>query len=200
MTSSSSNLAGRWAIVRGDKKFIYFNEKEKPRCVLGRPAFNKGGKKAVALPVEQQLSHPYISREHLFIEINEGATRLRVCQMGRNPTFWGSSCEEVPRDPSALLFEVDTHVTVPTRSQTDSGSLCIKIPPMSFEQVGSHYRGERDDSVLFFPDGVHLPDLYVCYEQNAGGVAQKSAAASTLSAAQMLTVSAIPKGESDEED
>lgn len=157
---------GRWVIARTDNQFLFLSPSSAgissslsasslshvhpfslpSQWVLGRHA---------ELPAEQLLAHgSYISREHLVIcEVKEEndrnvpsvtcsypspPPRLRVYQVGKNPSFWGLRCECMPTfekndlaSPentkndfsfslsccSALEFVVDTSVEHPTREE-----------------------------------------------------------------------------------
>lgn len=157
---------GRWVIARTDNQFLFlspssdgFSYSLNPSAFSTVEPSSRTSKwvlgRHTELPAEQQLQHgAYISREHLVLcEVNEGNAadassfssscpssppRLRVYQVGKNPTFWGSRCESIPaleKDSSVspenskhdfssslacgscLEFVVDTSVERPTREE-----------------------------------------------------------------------------------
>lgn len=130
-----------------------------------------------------------------------------------------------------LEFVVDPSVSHPAREELTGHAVGeasesaipvvrIKVPGMRFTdivrlgQVGRSTE-RRDESTLYFPDGLQLPDLHIAFElrptlsfssleekaSKASDVAGRSAASSTLSVAQMLAVPKVnfddPEGEED---
>eukprot|EP00796_Vickermania_ingenoplastis_P008294 gene8295-5812_t len=167
---------GRWAIVRADNQFIYLPAAA-PSCVLGREP---------SLPATQQLRHKYVSRQHItFTFVSPGV--LRVEHHGKNPTFVGATCERLP---IRLQFEVDGTVSAPQRDGEK-----VRVPPLPFTAVGALQKAPRDEASLYFPDGLHLPDIHVAYESHApsADAGARSAASATLSVAQMLAVPGLSK-------
>ncbi|KPI88859.1 hypothetical protein ABL78_2053 [Leptomonas seymouri] len=208
---------GKWVVVRSDRLMLSV-DKADHLYYIGRSR---------QLPSSQVLSHKYASREQLAVLWHP--PHLYIAQTGKNPSFLGAACDQVPRvsntshaspgedvsttDPtsakdalavqqhSKLRFTPSTSVKEAVLHKGKDGSLEVEVP-LSDPLMVTHApdRHTVDASTLYFPDELGLPSLTVRFESAEASRQDATAAATTKTAAEMLAVPAFRNVEGDEDE
>ncbi|AIN99764.1 hypothetical protein LPMP_281310 [Leishmania panamensis] len=195
MSTSATAPVGKWVIVRSDRLVVSV-DKTNHTYFLGR------GRQ---LPAAQLLSHKYASREHLAMVWHP--PHLCMVQVGKNPSFLGASCTPVPRlrgdattteseenspplwQRAQVRFRATAAVKEATAHQSAGDVITVDVPlsdPLTVTHAPDrHWIGA---ATVHFPDELGLPTLTVRFEETETTREDATAAVTTKTTAEMLTV------------